>query len=901
MVNEFRGENRSIQIYESAIGSAIVSGDGNTVYVIHETSEHHREIPTTEVITKISQNPYKGLAAFKESDSDRYFGRKEQIKRLWKRFQSLHEQSKAPRVLPILGPSGCGKSSLVRAGLIPELARRPLPGKEQMQVAILMPGTHPVEALAGVLAKAVTNDPTPAEKTAEFERILWQTDNSGESDGLRRITSQIPNICNSPLVILVDQFEEIYSLCKNIEARQVFVKNLLQAASNPTGNVSIILTLRSDFLGETQQHPKLNDVIGSDLSAIVPAMKPVELRRAIVEPAKLTGHPLDEAVVELLVKDTQGREGALPLLQFALTRIWEGLIADQNPIDIYWEIGGVGGALAGKAQEIYDKLNESEKDITRRVFVGLVQLGEGTRYTRRRVEVENLMAIEDTPEVVKQVIRHFSLPGTRLVSLSSQEGNETAEVTHEALFYHWQLLNDWLNNSRNDIRFQRRLEAGAIYWDKKGRSKGLLWRSPDLDLLRDYQERLAQDMTSLQVDFWQASNRAEQRRNRIKQLVTGGLVAGLVISSLATGLAILNARNANRNKQEAITQSVSTTVQNAAALDASDKKFDALIKILQAGKQFKDNSLSDPVLLNQLKSQFNSVLFNSSLLPYNREIMRLEGNTRGVSSVAFSPDGETIALAGYGDTVELWDRNGTLLNTLEGHGFSSVSVTFSPDGETIASTNFDGTTKLWDRNGTLLNTLEGHSDIVWDVTFSPDGETIASVSLDGTMKLWDRNGTLFNTLKGRGNGFLAIAFSPDGETIALATGRTVELWDRNGTLLNTLKGHRDNVRDVAFSPNGEMIVSVSEDRTVRLWEPNGTSLNTMQGHRGIIWEVAFSPDGETIASASEDRTVRLWDRDGTLLNTLKGHSDSVSAVAFSPDGETIASATGRTEKLWDRN
>ncbi|MEL7226654.1 MAG: ATP-binding protein, partial [Cyanobacteria bacterium J06576_12] len=421
--------SRNIRIEERAVGSAIIAGDGNTIYVIQQTTDLKREQTTPKQTAGIAPNPYKGLAAFKETDAAHYFGREVQIERLWQRFQSLYAQSEVPRFLPILGPSGCGKSSLARAGFIPELARKPLPGKERMRVAVLVPGARPLEALAGVLAKAVTRDPSPVEKAEEFERVLNKSNEADEYEGLRRIANLIPDIRETPLVILVDQFEEVYSLCKNAEQRQAFIDNLLHAASEPTGEVSVAITLRSDFLSETHRHKKLNQIIGSDQSAIVPAMTTAELRRAISEPAKQAGQSLDGATIELLIKDSEDREGALPLLQFALARIWDGLNEGKTPSATYREMNGVGGALAGKAQETYDRLSEIEQKVARRVFVGLVQLGEGSRDTRRRVVVESLITKQDDPDRVKRVIRQFSSSGARLISLSSDDGHEIAEVT----------------------------------------------------------------------------------------------------------------------------------------------------------------------------------------------------------------------------------------------------------------------------------------------------------------------------------------------------------------------------------------------------------------------------------------------------------------------------------------
>ena len=532
-----QGDNRSITIEKDAISSAIISGNGNKVVIYQYQLERQVEEEKTAHIGKIGPNPYKGLLAFQSEDGDRYFGREEQIEKLWNLFSTLHENTTQPepplRLLPILGPSGCGKSSLARAGLIPELARRPLPGKSQARVAVLVPGTHPVEALATVLARVATNDQTPVAKTKEFEQVLKETSNSTTDtiiyDGLRRIANVLPEIAVSPLVVLVDQFEEVYSLCEDTKERQIFIENLIHAAADRAGSVSVIITLRSDFLGETQRHPALNQVIAKQ-GVIVPAMSEEELRRAITKPAELAGHPLSGAVVTLLLKDTQGREGALPLLQFALTRIWSGLEKGVEPIKTLEDIGGVGGALALEAQSIYQSLNDEEKQIARRVFLGLVQLGEGTSDTRRRASVSSLVGNKDQPEIVKSVIERFAHPGVRLVTLSSEQGTETAEVTHEALLANWGQMKEWLDSSRSDIRFQRRLEEAAKVWDENGRPEGSLWRPPDLDFLGKYYERARDNMTPLQVEFFLASQQILVYR---KLSIAGGIVGLVVMTTLA--------------------------------------------------------------------------------------------------------------------------------------------------------------------------------------------------------------------------------------------------------------------------------------------------------------------------------------------------------------------------------
>ena len=484
----------SITIEKDAISSAIISGNGNRVVIYQYHVDRQIEEDRSPRAGEIGPNPYKGLLAFQETDGDRFFGRSKQIEQLWHKFRSLHEEDSAIRLLPIYGPSGSGKSSLARAGLIPELARRPLPGYAQARVAVLVPGTHPLEALASVLARVATDDPTPVAKTREFAGELERANQEEEYDGLRRIADVLPDIAVSPLIVLVDQLEEVYSLCENLAERDAFIGNLLTGARERSRHVSVIVTLRSDFLGETQKHPVLNRLFAQQ-GFLVPTMDEEELRQAIGQPAELAGHPLDKATIELLIKDTEGREGALPLLQFALTRIWEGLAEGKEPAATLKAIGGVGGALAGEAQRIYSSLNDKDKDIARRVFIGLVEIGEGTRDTRRRAIAESLTAAQDNATSVRKVIGRFAVPGARLLTLSSVEEKEVVEVTHEALLDHWQQIREWLDGQRDHIRQQRRINALAEEWKKQGKKRGYLLQGRQLDDACTFQKRYVKTLS----------------------------------------------------------------------------------------------------------------------------------------------------------------------------------------------------------------------------------------------------------------------------------------------------------------------------------------------------------------------------------------------------------------------
>jgi hypothetical protein len=287
--------NRSIKIGKDASGAIIVTGDANQVTIYQTTRTLEIPEPAAEKKKKeIGPNPYLGLGAFQEKDAERFFGREKLTQSLWEKFRDLNDPAPGEgktRLLPILGPSGCGKSSLARAGLIPELARRPLAALNRARVAVFTPGTQPLQALAGVLARIATGESAPVKKTREFAEELTLKTAGGAHDGLCRITNLLPDINTSPLIVFVDQFEELYALCKDEAERTQFIENLLHAAADAAGRVSVILTLRSDFLGETQKHPQLNILI-AEQGEIIPAMTEVELRDAIAKPAANAGFPL---------------------------------------------------------------------------------------------------------------------------------------------------------------------------------------------------------------------------------------------------------------------------------------------------------------------------------------------------------------------------------------------------------------------------------------------------------------------------------------------------------------------------------------------------------------------------------------------------------------------------------
>jgi hypothetical protein len=561
------------------------------------------------------------------------------------------------------------------------------------------------------------------------------------------------------LLLVADQFEELYTLCQVKEEQERFADGLLTAIAQE--NITLVLTLRADFYGYVLSYRPLRDALQEYTPQLLSSMKREELQAAIELPAQKLEVQLEPRLTQRILDDVGEEPGNLPLLEFALTRLWEKQINRDLTHQAYEEIGGVKKAIANHAEQVYKQLSEIEKKQAQRIFVQLVRPGEGTEDTRRvatRAEVG-----EDNWNLVSYLAGYPA----RLVVTGRLEPEDTVEVVHEALIREWGTLREWINANRQFRTWQERLKRALREWKNDNQDSGALWRGVPLIVAEDWLRKRADEMTQEEQAFIQVSvkerDRERQERQRGRRLTIIGLSGFSVMALGLAGVAGIGWWRA------AITQ-INSLARYSDVLTGSKAVKTSLKAVVQMQRT--------PWVDADTHSQVELSLLNTV-------------------SQAAAP------------------------NTLGGHANSVNAVSFSPNGKLLATGSFDNTVKLWDTStGKEIKTLTGHTNSVYAVSFSPNGKLLATGSADSTVKLWDTTtGKEIKTLTGHPNSVNAVSFSPNGKLLATGSAdNTVKLWDTTTDKeIKTLTGHTKSVLAVSFSPNGKLLATGSADNTVKLW------------------------------------------------------------------------------------
>jgi WD40 repeat protein/energy-coupling factor transporter ATP-binding protein EcfA2 len=812
------------------------------------------------------QAPYVGLAGFQVEDAERFFGREGLV-------TELVDQVTARRFVVVVGPSGSGKSSLLRAGLVHHAQVNGVCGGGP--VVVMTPGPHPLEECAIHLAALTDGCPSASHAALRTDpRCLHRTTH------LALVKASSPG----EVLVVVDQFEEVFTVCRDPDERAQFLTQLRTAAQASASRIRIVLGLRADFYAHCTHHPELVEAL-RDAQVLVGPMNTEELRSAITQPAHDAGCRVETALVSRVIADATGQPGVLPLVEHALLETWRRRRGTTLTLAGYDAAGGITQAIARTAETIYTTLPENQREWARQLFLRLVVLGEGTEDTRRRVHRDELDLTEPTQaELLKQ------LTDARLITLD----RDGVEIAHEALIRNWPRLHGWLTDDRDGLRIHRQLSEATHTWHALQRDPGALYRGSRLSQADQWATATSEStLSAREREFLHASLTAhadeqadvQRRTRRLRRLVA--LLAVVAVLAVAATVVGIRAQQATANQARLATEqrtvAISQKVMSEAyALVDSDPNL-AMQLIAGAYRlaptpENRDNllralAINNEFALDAARFAPDDRFVGVDVTPEKIRIITLPGvdtnlgttvvdKPRNINSITFSPNGRVLAIA-EDEMIHFWNIGDwrsppTLMTTLTqqlpagGCGSDCFTLAFSPDGRLLSTAGHGRTTTLWNFSDPShlekLATIATPGEQVATMTFSPDGHTLATGSEKHTTRLWDitapREPTELSVLD-ENTGYDRQAYVNIAESTVYSPDSS---W-------------------LAFSPDGDVLAAASSpentDHEVRLWDITNTQhpeeLATVRGHTAPVISVAFSHNGHTLATASWDHTTRLWD------------------------------------------
>jgi WD40 repeat protein len=888
---------------------------------------------TTSTEKDIEDNlicPYQGLYHFSPEKAEYFFGRDVFI-------EELFQYTETRNFIPILGASGSGKSSVILAGLVPKLVKT-----GHWQFTHFRPGKDPFYALAQALILLYAPNLNESQLIIQTDDLSDYLKNPNKTNQLSKVFSTIQrNHPNNRILLIADQFEELYTLCNDEQTRRQFLDLLLTTfksfAEQSSLSTILVATMRADFLGNVLSYRPLADVLQKGNIMLGP-MNEKELREIIEKPAQKLGVSFEGGLVERILDDVDKEPGNLPLLEFALTELWNKRKGKQLTHNAYEEIGEVSGALTRYADEKYSKLSEQEKQQVRRIFVQLVRPGEGTLDTRRvatRAELNesNWSLVKELADARLVVTNRTIISQDNSQQQINIQEQETVEVVHEALIRNWGQLRKWMNTDREFRTWQEKLRGEMRQWQEMKKDRGTLLRGAPLLEAEKWLQKRSDQLSLEEREFIEQSIKQRKKQDFLSQLGVGSMAVALLV--LTSWLII--------TKQNTEIRDISTSSQ---LMLQSNQQFEGVIESLKAVRKLKQ------AFWSTLDNRIQVIMALRQGVYDVRELNRLEKHQGEVTSVSFNKEGQ-ILTSSQDKTLKLWSKEGHLLQEFkDGHSDTVWSATFSDDGQTIASASADKTVKLWTKkDGTWVNTYTlNHNSPVRAVRFSPNGEIIASSDEGGNIKFWNLGGQFLNTIQSKQCRvstkecwILSISFK-DNKTVATGgLDSTVKFWrskdDTFKTIeqLGTLKGHGEGgVWGLDFSHDGTMLTTGGRDGTIKLWRKQaenksndwikdlsftldeatlqemcdnqlkksqkGIEYSCLKKSQDFVRGISFSPNDEIIAGGTWDKKVILWywKKPGMTTDTFIGHDDGVWSVNFSFDGEILASASAdNTVKLWN--
>ena len=793
--------------------------------------------------------PYRGLLAYDVDSAEDYFGRDRDV-------AACRDILSHQGVLAVVGPSGSGKSSLVRAGVAAGLSRDGRPA------VVMTPGAHPMAGLA-------------------------------EAEVLRTST-----------VLVVDQAEEVVTVCRDPGEREAFLDALAGHADTGAG---VVVALRADRLGLLGGHRRFARLLERGLHLLGP-MSEEDLRAAIEGPAHRAGLLIESGLVDLLVSEVAGEPGALPLLSHALVQTWENREGRTLTVAGYRAAGGIRGAVAQSAEALFQHLPGTAQSTLHDLMLRLVIASPDGQVVRSPVPRRIVTGDGERESLLERLV------AARLVTADGEQ----VELAHESLIQAWPRLRSWLDEDVEGQRILRHLTVAADTWQAMGRPASELYRGTRLTRALDWRARTTTELTSTEQAFLDAgralaeaeSRSAEQRfveqrkANRRLRVLLAGVAALLAVAVVAGGLAVREGQRADVQASRADSQAQLAQVRELAAASRAATTTDPELAILLALQASELSQTASGDLAREALESLHGAVVASRI---DRVVPDLGGN------VAWSPTGDLFVTEGPEDTglVDLRDtETGKSVRSFVGHDIDINDVAFSPSG-LLATTGDDGALRVWDpQDGRMVLEVVGRGG-VWGPSFSADSGLVSAAWIDeGTVRVVDTADGTTLVRVGVDGGPRSTSLSPDGRMVAAASSdpTSARVFDTaTGEPVHALPGHDARLRTVRYSPDGEWLATASEDGTVRVRDAQtGETVHTLTDFGSAVAGVAWAPDSRRLAAGGFDGIARIFDIGADraeMAYTLAGvtTASGVIGVAFSPDGGHLLTGDDRitAATVWD--
>ncbi|MBZ0238366.1 MAG: hypothetical protein K8M05_39000 [Deltaproteobacteria bacterium] len=850
--------------------------------------------------------PYLGLAPFGAADADRFFGREREIDAFINRMRQMPLQI-------VVGASGAGKSSFVHAGVIPAL-----PGG--WRTVSMRPGSAP---LATLRAKLADEGLEPELSPTAFARQL------------------LVRMRERRLVLVVDQLEEVFTLCGDEASRVEFARVLGELTISDESPIRVVCTVRDDFLMRFESLAPLRSRLSSSLFLLGnPARE--DLVRCVVEPARRVGYAFsDHDLPGVMVDAVAERPGALALLSFTASRLWE--LRDRRVQQLtrkaYDAMGGVGGALGGHAEATLAGMGAEEQGLVREAFRRLVTADR----TRATLGVEELRQILDSPRASAVIDK---LVAARLLVVAEDESGGHVEITHEALIAAWPRLQEWIRQDAAGARMRDQLRAASRQWQERHRSDGLLWRDDALAELERWRRQFGeQGLTELERTFADASRAAARRSRRVRR----GLALG-AFSVMTIAVLVLVAFSREARSQRNLARDNAARAQRL----ADETRHRAAEQSAEQGRVALQQGQHDTALLHFLaaidqglrRTPALDFMLAEAVSPLASQRLVMRGHGDSVTALTRIDDKRFIS-AGQDGTARIWEvatgRQLALVRTPS----PILDMTVDRGGERTLTTGSDGWKRLYTLDGQLLRawppsdeplpsipafdpegrrivTLSTRSATVWDVEtgarrldfavgggpapfipdralWSPSGDAIVAVGYQSAEVHDAETGALRFHAGGFREAVGSVAFSLDGRLLALgAFDRSIHVWNaRTGRVAHALQGHSDAVEIVRFDPSGRYLVSASRDRTVRVWDLTTGRLHTeLHANDATVTSLSFDTAGTRMVTGAEDGSIFVSEfPHGRPLGRFVGHAGAITELVLR-DGALVSASADGTVRSW---